>query len=44
MFYLRNPYVQMQFRGIHDALEPNLQDILNKRQPFSNANGNFLID
>jgi hypothetical protein len=34
----------MHFRGMHDQLASHLQDFLNKRKPFVNVPGNFLID
>lgn len=44
MFYLRNPCGQMHFRGMHDQLDPHLQNFINKRKLIMNAPGNFLID
>jgi hypothetical protein len=44
MFYLRNPCVDMGFRGLHDQISPKLKDILYKRNFVSNIAGNFLID
>jgi hypothetical protein len=44
LFYLRNPCGNINFRGVHDEITPKIQEVLYKRNSFSNSSGNFLLD